>query len=430
MHQATPFVRAKNGSWLTALLPCIAFLLYSATFCSAKSMAKEDLIGDADSAQYTGLLANWDIRQPFGDAFRLTGRQLGDRQQSHKIKHVLLLQVFGPIVRQSVRLGVDPWLAAKTPIALLAAVTILLTGILLRRSRQRPGAIIPVLTMLMMAPGMWVYASQPDSWVFTGTLVLGLIVLTTAHPHAILLHALSIGIAMTNNVLIGCLCVAPFVWRLCQGDELRKVVAAVIVTGLLALIVWSGSLAIFSIFDPDLAPHRVVSQLAFAQRLVDPEPRPLWHPATIRLSLEQWMVTAFTSYQHDQMLVGWGLGNTWRTSWIGRVAILIFAATWTWCVRNIAREFLVRRAEFWRVNALLCVVVSVTLSFAVLLHIGTPRGVFLYSPLMAPLVSVIFGLSIGTTSNRANLLWITCSAVAVTAIMQMNWLYATLAERS
>jgi hypothetical protein len=401
-------------------------VLYLGTFASTPALASADLVGDADSGQYTGLLTTWDIGRRYGDAFRAADRQLGDRQQSHKIKHILFLQLFGPVVRGAVAAGADPWMAAKAPTALLAAITVALVAVLLARANVNSAVVIPAQALLALAPGMWTYAAQPDSWVLTGTLVLALVLWCVDRPTDVLWQGAAIGVAMLNNVFVGSVCVVVPVLRLCRGGTLAAALRGAVLAGVIALAAWTASLVVLSRVEPDLSPRTVLAQLQFTRQLVPPLPHALWHPTTIRLSLEQWTLTAFTSYQHDRELVGWGLGSTWETSWVGRTAILAMVATWAWALVAVAWDLHARRTGYWHDHALLCAVVAVTAGLALLLHVGNPHGVLLYSPLMAPLAVLMIAMAIGRSTRRGSLLWGTAVAVAMAAICQISWLHGIL----
>mgnify|MGYP006146562673 CR=1 FL=1 len=215
---------------LSCMLLPAAFAVYASSFSAVPVIeARHSVLGDADAANYVLLLREWSLARRYGDPYTASGRGIGDNAQKHKIHHVLYGMVGGaahaalaPAFRAA---GIPERRAVYAVNALLAVVNLVLLRALLRRSNPHGNAVFPFLLFYALALSTWVFSSVPESWPFSATLVLGVLLLLRRAPANAAVTGAAVGVAMLNNVFLviaaaagmtttALLCWSYFGWRL------------------------------------------------------------------------------------------------------------------------------------------------------------------------------------------------------------------------
>jgi hypothetical protein len=403
----------------------MALPLYLFTFAAVPRLATaDDVIGDADSAAYTLLLTEWSLGRHYGDARRPLPHSTGERAQEHKIKHVLTPLLYAPMVslgrRVFTQLGVAPEAAAtlgvKLPGAAVGAASLAVVGLILLLLAVHPLRVLWVCALLTFAPGVWIYAAIPESWPLSGLLTLLALWAFFRWPTRHWPLAVLTGLAMVNCAVLGILSLLPLVAAIVgvrprprRWSEAFPLVA----TPLLAAAVWATLLTLLSFADPDLRPDRVVEYLRFFPSLLPPDAFPRWSLPMLAVSLEQWWLTPLASLQDNTLLVGWGLGETMRSSATGMLSVVMVLVLWATAVVGWLRRGASDPGRRRQVNML----VLITTALWLVLHQGSAISMLLYAPVLLPLTLIFLALLLEALPPAATValflpsLWLMISGV-------------------
>lgn len=412
-----------RSAW--AWLALLALPVYFATFSNGAALARSvDVIADADTGAYVRLLSEWSIERRYGNAWASPGRSIGDQSQEHKIKHVLVPLACGPVSRWLATLGLSPLRAAMLPFAVLGAVNLLLIGIILSGLQVRQAVIVPLVALTAVAPYQWIYASVPESWTLSGTMVLLTIVaVIRGAPRAAV--GVLVGVAMLNNVILVALSAFAALYQLRQRSGILIAVRTAAATAIVAVSVWLLALSVLGQYDHDLRPDRVARFLLFFPSLLEGTSLAPWDPRLLRVSLEQWLLTAFVSSQHNVRLAGWGLGETWGQSLVGQVAIVTVASLWLasgWAWYRGAKD-----PHVVETPGALPALLGLGFLMWGALHLLGPISMFLYSPALSPLVILAAGVALNRAPRRFDrYLWLAPALVLPAAVSQIVFLESYL----
>ncbi|HEX6909875.1 MAG TPA: hypothetical protein VF142_05760 [Longimicrobium sp.] len=311
------------------LLPA-AFAVYASSFSAVPVIeARHSVLGDADAANYVLLLREWSLARRYGDPYTASGRGIGDNAQKHKIHHVLYGMVGGaahaalaPAFRAA---GIPERRAVYAVNALLAVVNLVLLRALLRRSNPHGNAVFPFLLFYALALSTWVFSSVPESWPFSATLVLGVLLLLRRAPANAAVTGAAVGVAMLNNVFLGALWIPAAVALARAGGGARRIARRAVLAGAVALATWAAALTALSAADPMLRPDRFVRYTLWFRQFTLPDlPRTdpyVWMSAGSNL-----FVNSVVSLQPDPAVPQEALKATLTGSPLGAAATAAWAA--------------------------------------------------------------------------------------------------------
>ncbi len=412
---------------VTWLLSILAFALYQSTFASLGGTlgARADVIADADTGPFTRLISEWSVSRRYGDAWNRVQRSDLDRTQEHKIKHVLVGALFGPLATAGTAAGLSPFAAAKLAGAVSAALNVAMVGLILGLAGVHGSVSLPLLVLLAIAPGQWVFAALPESWPLSGTFVLLAVLLSLRWPARPGVLGVVVGVGMLNNVVLALLALLPLNDGLLRGESAPRAIRDAVIGGLVALGVWAGCLALLAYWDPDLRPDRVVSFIRFFSDLLSSSEDPLSPKALFR-SMTQLGVSGFASNQPDPVFgtiitngkhsqVGmWGM--------LGMAGLYVVAAGGAvHACRDVDRLRL-------RVLGAACTALGALWS---LLHLRFHVFIWFYSPALLPPLVIILAVLLEHVRRqhvaRVWLLWLVVAVVAVCGASQIR-LLASLAK--
>ena len=323
--------RPRAGGWRArlwiALLP-VAFAVYAASFHSLPVVERRhSVLGDADAANYVALLRDFRLSRRYGDAYNADGRSVGDNAQKHKVHHVLYALAGGaahralaPAFRAA---GLPESRAVYAVNALVAVASLLLLRALLRRSNPAGNPLFPFLLFYAAALSTWVFSSVPESWPFSGTLVLAfLLLLRRTPPHPVVLGA-ALGVVMLNNVFLAALGVLVPVALLRAGDGGWRLVRRTAAAAVISIATWAGALTALSAAEPMLRPDRFVAYTLWFRQFTEPT-LPRTDPYVWQSAVTNLFVNSVVSNQPDPAVPQEALLATLKSP-------LGAAATAAWC---------------------------------------------------------------------------------------------------
>jgi hypothetical protein len=429
-----PAVLSGSGlGWLPVLI--VAVLVYATSFASIPVVERQhSVLGDADAANYVLLLKQFRFDQPVGDQWNARNRSIADNAQKHKLHHLFYAAVGHGVYTLAAPLydlagwGRDRAVYAVN--AVVAGANMLLLVLLLRRNNPYGNPVTPFVIFYGLALSTWVFSSIPESWPFSATLVLCLLLMLRERPVSPLLLGGGLGLIMLNNMFLAALSVL-IVLEIARssagwGDFLRRTLAA----GAVCIAVWLGSLALLSLFDPGFRPDRFIGYTLWFKQFTAPDLPPsdpyVWKSAGSNL-----FVNSVVSNQPDPRVPQEALQETVRSSRLGLAATAIYLLAATVALAGLVRSL---AAEAGRQGAagilhhpstglaLWCVVM---LGVTVLLFY--PSG-FLYSTVVVPVLALLLcrHLDLGVPWQRA-LLYGALAAMLANNLDQVMQFRAALA---
>jgi hypothetical protein len=260
----------RLAAWFAALGAGAA--LWSWSFSSFPGIdRKHSVLADADAANFKVLLEEFRLDRKFGNEYNAQQRSVGDNAQKHKIHHLLYPLVGHPVYLAAraawAGLGFDATRAAYSVNAVITALNLVLLALLLRGPPARPGPIWPFLALYAFSLSTWLYASVPESWPLSGTIVL-LFVLGLERGLPQLGLAALLGIGMLNNMTL--LALLGLVWlrQLSAGEPPLRVAGRAAALLAVAVGTWLGALWLLSFFDPSLHPANLVRYTLWFKQFV------------------------------------------------------------------------------------------------------------------------------------------------------------------
>lgn len=308
------------------------FLLYSISFNSYDVVREEhSVLGDADASNYIYLFENFQLSRVYGDPYTHTseGRSIGDNAQKHKVHHILYVVVAAGIhaVLDAVYgwLGLS-WLRAVYSVnAVVVCVNLGLIYFLLPHFNPRHNPRFPFVVFYAFALSTWVFGSIPDSWPFTGTLILlFLLAFYKTSPHYLVLAAL-IGLFMLGNLILAFLLVFVLIKLLRQHADWVAVIARSLAAALVTLATWLSLLSGISLFDPHFRPDHYFKLTFWYKEFVSLDLTFL-SPYVWKSVLSNLFITSIVSNQPDPFVPQEAMLVTIRTSFLGLVAAGAYVA--------------------------------------------------------------------------------------------------------
>lgn len=389
----TPSPRTRGRLWHLLILLPVAAVVYAASFRDLPIIDRQhSVLADADAANFKLLVERFGLSRQLGDPYDAVDRSVEDNAQKHKIHHVLYAIVAHPLylglraLERIAGLGGDR--AVYSVNAVITVINLVLLFLLLRQLGRPGNPAWPFLLLYAGSLSTWLYAAVPESWPFSGTLVLLFFLLlesTRAGPAAL---ASLVGIAMLNNMtLIGLL--APLWLReSARRPHLGATVAMTLGTGLLTVLVWLVSLTALGLFDPTLRPDRFLHYTLWFKEFVEAD-LPLWSPYVWKAALTNLFLNSFASNQGDPKVPPETLLYTFQQSWLGTMTVAAIVVLFLVTAYRALREGTLgkgRVAIAADPSSRLVLYCVVQVAVTVVMYYGAG---FLYSPTVVPLIILL-----------------------------------------
>ena len=386
-----------NRRFYFVLLPLL-FLLYTVSFSNYPVIEQEhSVLGDGDCANYARMVRDFSPTASYGDPYEIDERGVGDIAQKHKIHHFLYLLlaaifhgIFEPLYRL---LQLREGLALYSVNALLTCINVLLLSRLLRRHNPHGNPEWPFVMIYAFALSTWIFASVPESWPFTATLILVFFNLLADRRLGAYGLAAAVGVMMLNNMILGFL--VGFIalrrlrgrWK--EGRGWIDSISYFAVGG----AVWLGSLTLLSIMEPGLRPDRYAHYTLWFRQFTLPG-LPKWDPYVWKSMTSNLYVNSVLSQQSDPQVPQEALLYTMQEGWLGRVTTLAYVALLGlvgWRVVAKLREARAAGTALldWLSDGEQVPFVWCALMLGINLALFYPGG-FLYSTAVVPFLAVIF----------------------------------------
>ena len=360
---------------------------------------KHSVLADADASNFKMLVEEFGFRRRLGNEYNAINRGIGDNAEKHKIHHVLYAMVAHPIyltARSVERLaGGSGNRAAYDVNAVITCLNLVLLALLLRAGGSTAPAALPFLGVYAFSLSTWLYASVPESWPFSASLVLIFLLVLERWRLPLFGLAALIGLFMLNNFALGALFLLlglriladePGVWVAC-----RRAVGA----GLVTLAIWLGCLTVLGVFDESLRPDRFFHFTLWFRQYVAAG-LPPWALYVWKSVLSNLFVNSLASHQGDPSVPQEALKLTLQSgSVLGVVSLVsVLALLGLTGARFASRLGNAWRSGGWRnavrtettvipgVWALTMVVVTIVLYYG---------SGFLYSAVVVPVVLLVAG---------------------------------------
>ena len=383
-------------SWL--LLFPLAFLIYSASFQDVKIIReKHSVLGDADSANFFLLIEDFHLSKKYGDEYKVTGRNLGDNAQKHKIHHVLYAIVASAVYKTLATiyqsLGISPSLVSYSVNALLAVCNIALLYMLLRYF----GIDHTVQTLLFLAfyafsLSTWIYASVPESWTFSATLILLFLVLhyrLAVHPFVL---SFFLGIVMLNNIFRGSLIIFLVIYFLHHTESPTNFVMKSCGSAFMMLLTWASALWAFSLYDASLRPDKLIGYSIWFRDFVGYR-NPWYDPYVWKSIIAGLFFNSILTNQGDPFVPPEALLYTLRGSIVGSSCLFFYILLLCVVLVRIARMVYAKVTSSETVLEILrekeIQLILYCLIWVVLTLFMNPGAGFLYSTAIVPLLVLV-----------------------------------------
>lgn len=419
MKQGPVWVRAIG--WLGLAL---LFVLYSVSFNSYPVIEQEhSVLGDGDCANYARMIRDFSPTAEYGNPYEKDARGVGDIAQKHKIHHFLYLFVAAFlhfILSAFYKLfGLDPQQALYAVNAVVTCANILLLRALLRRHNPHGNPAWPFLLLYGFSLSSWIFASVPESWPFSATLILIFFNLLDRESVSPRVLAGFVGVMMLNNMILGSLvgfiCLRRLKGRWGQRSAWLDGVSYFAVGG----AVWLGSLTVLSLIEPGLRPDRYWHYTFWFRQFTLPG-LPKWDPYVWKSMTSNLYINSVVSHQQDPQVPQEALLYTLQGNWLGRLATLAYVVLMGLAASRVFAAFRSARAAGegaldWLADRSQGAIVWCGLMLFINLALFYPGG-FLYSTAIVPLFAVVYMRYL----NLSNLLDRLVLAVSLLAIVINN----------
>jgi hypothetical protein len=390
----------RSALWRRHLWICvvpISLVVYAVSFSDRPIIdQRHSVLAEADAANYALLVSEFSLTRVYGDPYNAHGRSVGDNAQKHKIHHTLYAMLAGysyRVVRAVyATFGLSAHQALYSMNALITCLNIFLVFLLLKRFN--PHANPPVAFVVFYAGSLstWLYASVPESWPLSATLVLSFLLLLHSGRVRSSGLAVFIGLAMLNNLTLGALLVLVGMADARRATTVPAFFKGLVLCALITVGTWLGALSILSVFDETLRPDRFVAYTLWFKDYVGAD-LPFYSPYVWKSILTNLFINSVVSNQADPRVPQEALLYTIQGSRLGLAATVtylvlvavavvqafrVYRATAT--VRGWPRALLEDDTVYLLLHCGVMVVVTFLLCYC---------GAFLYSTLVVPIMAVI-----------------------------------------
>ena len=399
--------------YLWALLLVSLFLLYSNSFAGFQVLEQQhSVLADGDVAQFSLLIREFDLKRKYGDEYRDTDRGLGDIAQKHKIHHIVYVAVASVLLTLLAPLyglfGI-PGQAVYGVNAIIACVNISLVYVLLRRYNQNNNPLLPFVLFYAFALNTWIFASVPESWPFSATLVLCFLLLNGRVNY--LTQGAIIGVAMLNNIFLSLLWLLHVVELYRQGYRGRQWVGRAFASGVCAVAVWTVVLTALSVFDGSFRPDHFIQYTLWFREFAGGGTPPLTDPYVWMSAITNLFVNAVTSNQPDPKIPQEAIAATLRGSRIGLASIVAYILLMGCMLVQLARSVRAR-VRAGGVTALLEDRSTDAALYAAIMTLATVvlfySAGFLYASVVIPMIALLLGRHLDLTKRTHAVLLAVC----------------------
>lgn len=338
----------RRHAWLV-ILPLFA-VIYSVSFADRPIIdVQHSVLAEADAANFMMLIRDFELTRTYGDPTRRgEARRVQDNAQKHKIHHTTYAIVAGysfPVIRRALGwFGVGERRAVYTVNALLTCVNIVLLFFLLARFNPHGNGRGVFVVLYAGALSTWLYGSVPESWPFSGTMILLFLLAFYSDRYPPWALAALIGVAMLNNFVLGSLLVFMAALEVRRSETVRGFLAGLAASTAITFGVWLAGLTVLSLFDPTLRPDRFLAYTLWFRDFVEPG-LPLYDPYVWASVVTNLFVNSVVSNQADPGIPQEALKFTLETSRIGLVATLVYLSLMAWVVAQALRSLRARALE-------------------------------------------------------------------------------------
>jgi hypothetical protein len=393
--ETTGTVRARRARWWL-LLP-VALVTYAVSFSQYPVLEERyDVLGDGDTGAFAHVISDFSFTKTYGDPYRIEGRSTADVAQKHKVHHLPyiavaagIFEVLRPIYEV---LGFAGRFALYAVNALIVCVNLVLLRMLLVRHNPAGNAVLPFLVFYAFALSTWVFASVPESWPFSATLVLAFFLALRSGRISDAKLAMLVGVLMLNNVMLGVLVNLIALRRAHLTGQLTwRTPALVALFSALAIGTWAVLITALSPVEPMLRPDHFI-QYTLWFREFTARSLPLWDPYVWKSALSNLYITSIVSYQPDPHIPQEALLLTLRHSLLGLASTAALAALAVLVAVRIGQQLIAWRRQGLSDAAVITHPDLWPAAFCALM--GAVTGLlyyssgFLYSTLVVPLIAV------------------------------------------
>ncbi|MBL8986056.1 MAG: hypothetical protein JNJ80_07285 [Gemmatimonadetes bacterium] len=392
---ALPPLLRRWGS--LAAIVVVATVVYANSFSSYPVLEqRHSVLGDADAAAFVPLVRDFELTRPAGDEYRVKGRTINDVAQKHKIHHLMYAAVAHGVYRgisaPLAAIGVSERAILYSVNALFGAASLILLWVLLGTVNPHRNARWPFVLLTAGSLSMWLYAAMPESWPFSGFLVLLTLLILVKSWLPWWGTAIWIGVAMLNNMTLAMLLVPLGMQLVAMDPRPGRVVARSVVASVLTFGVWLGSLWGLSFWEPDLRPDHFFGYLVWFRQFVG-EPLPPLALYNWKIVISNLFFTPLVSNQADPYVPHDAIRLTFQQSGLGVVAtlaVMVFLGMIAWRMVGMARQGLSGGGlpDLIRREPALMAAVYLLVDFVIIL-LMYPGAAFLYSAAIVALYSVM-----------------------------------------
>jgi hypothetical protein len=317
----------RKHMWIV-ILP-IAFLIYSNSFNNFGILEqKYDVLADADSAAFIMLIKDFHLAKKYGDEYNTNNRGLGDVAEKHKTHHILYVMVASHIYSGFSflyhLLGIPQHNALYSINALLACFNILLLYVLLRYFNPDNEHTGLYILLYAFSLSTWIYASIPESWPFSATLILLFLVLFYKEKFSPVILSFLIGIFMLNNVFLGSLLIFIAVRHLLASENAKEFIWKTLLSSFTALTTWLGSLTVLSLYDASLRPDNLIRYTLWFRTFAGSK-LPVYSLYAWKVIISNVFVNSILSNQSSPGVPLEALLYTLKGSFLGVISTLIYS---------------------------------------------------------------------------------------------------------
>ena len=330
-----------------------------------------------------------------------------DRKVVHHFGYVAvgsaLYEILAPVYRL---LGIPESQAPYGVQALFGVINVILFGLVLRRLRIAPNVGGPLWVVYAACASTFVLASVPESWLYSGTMVLAAALLAVEDRVPDWVVAAFVGIAMNTNLLL-LLLVGAMLPRAARDTASAVVILRRLATWTaLAFVSWVAVQQVLALaFDRQFQADWAIF-IAHEFRKTFPAGLPIYSPLRLAYAAVNLYFVSIVG-NHADLAFGWRAAMQTIMSPFGLASALVYATVIGLCVQRAVR--LARpgsRAQSWTTlrrpewTWLIMTLVMLCLATGTVYYEG-----FVYSPIAVPwLLLLVAGLLREPSRLEVNLL--------------------------
>jgi len=286
-----------------------------------------------------------------------------------------------------------------------------------------PGRIVLFLAFYAFSLSTWIYASVPESWTFSATLILLFLTLHYRFSVNPLLLSLLLGVAMLNNLFLGSLIIFLAIHFINTSNSPSRFLIDTARSGLIMIVTWTASLYLLSFFDSALRPDRFIEYTFWFRDFVGYERR--WYdPYVWKILIAGLFFNPIASNQADPFMPPEALLSTLKESPLGAITLLLYLLLSVIVIFRIARLI---GSKLSSTEGPMCLLkekeiqlACYCLTWVILTWVMYPPSGFLYSTMILPLMALlIHGFTDMERFFHRALLYATVAAIVLNNSVQI-----------